>query len=79
MSPQIVPQSEGEPMGVNHGLRWHGVEVGVNPPRKNCSNEENKLKHFMLASSQIVSTKWGWNMGKNTEGRGRGRGNTPQT
>ena len=45
-------QSEGEPMGVNHGLGWHGVGV---PLQKNRSNKGN----FIFVSSQIVLTKWG--------------------
>ena len=51
MSPQIVLQSESEPMGVNHGLGWHGDGVGVSP--RKLAQTKKKVEN-----SQIVPTKW---------------------
>ena len=42
--PQIVPQSEGEPMGVNTGLGCQGGEVRVNPrPPKKIAQTREKV------------------------------------
>ena len=52
VSHQIVPQCKGEPMGVNHGLAWHGDGVGVTPPPKNkFAQTRKKVKNFILVSS----------------------------